>query len=70
MFAFPVPFKEISFLYERRRLLNAFGIQQSPAAFPFERKKEENMLNTLLSVIRAILVELVDQLLRKVCTLG
>ena len=28
------------------------------------------MLNTLLSVIRAILVELVDQLLRKVCTLG
>ena len=30
----------------------------------------KTMLNTLLSVIRAILVELVDQLLRKVCTLG
>ena len=30
----------------------------------------KTMLNTQLSVIRAILVELVDQLLRKVCTLG
>ncbi len=33
-------------------------------------KRRKTMLNTLLSVIRAILVELVDQLLRKVCTLG
>ncbi|MFR6184833.1 MAG: hypothetical protein ACLUJG_04245 [Lawsonibacter sp.] len=40
------------------------------AAFHFERKRRKTMLNTLLSVIRAILVELVDQLLRKVCTLG
>ena len=30
----------------------------------------ENSLTLPLSVIRAILVELVDQLLRKVCTLG
>ena len=35
----------------------------------FEERRK-TMLNTLLSVIRAILVELVDQLLRKVCTLG
>lgn len=51
-------------------MLNASGIQQSPPLFHFERKRRKTMLNTLLSVIRAILVELVDQLLRKVCTLG
>ena len=50
-------------------MLNAFGIQQSPL-FILKGKRRKTMLNTLLSVIRAILVELVDQLLRKVCTLG
>ena len=38
--------------------------------FILKGKRRKTMLNTLLSVIRAILVELVDQLLRKVCTLG
>ncbi len=38
--------------------------------FILKEKRRKTMLNTLLSVIRAILVELVDQLLRKVCTLG
>ena len=38
--------------------------------FILKGKGGKTMLNTLLSVIRAILVELVDQLLRKVCTLG
>ena len=48
-----------------------------PLQFPTPRrffilkgKRRKTMLNTLLSVIRAILMELVDQLLRKVCTLG
>ena len=38
--------------------------------FILKEKRRKTMLNTLLSVIRAILVELVNQLLRKVCTLG
>ena len=38
--------------------------------FILKEERRKTMLNTLLSVIRAILVELVDQLLRKVCTLG
>ena len=38
--------------------------------FILKGKRRKTMLNTLLCVIRAILVELVDQLLRKVCTLG
>ena len=38
----------------------------SPQLFDFGR----NMLHTLLSVIRAVIVELVDQPLRKTCGLG
>ena len=42
----------------------------SPQLFDFGRKERRNMLHTLLSVIRAVIVELVDQLLRKTCGLG
>lgn len=43
---------------------------QFPVFFDFHKKEEENMLKMLLSVIRAVIVELVDQLLRRVCTMA
>lgn len=49
-------------------MLNAFGNRRY---FSFlQDKEEETMLKTLLSVIRAVIVELVNQLLRKTCNLG
>lgn len=38
--------------------------------YHFEGKDGKIMLKTLLLVIRGIILELVDQLLKKVCNLG
>lgn len=46
-------------------------IVKSPALFiPFWMKGGKTMLNMLLAVIRTIISELVDLLLRRVCTMG
>lgn len=49
-------------------MLNAFGNRRY--FFIFTEEGGKNMLKTLLSVIRAVIVELVNQLLRKTCNLG
>ena len=43
---------------------------ETAAIFYFTEKGGNTMLETLLSVIRAVIVELVNQLLRKTCNLG
>lgn len=43
---------------------------QFPVFLIFTKRRKKTMLKMLLSVIRAVIVELVDQLLRRVCTMA
>ncbi len=45
-------------------------IENSRRFYAFWMKGRETMLNMLLAVIRTIISELVDLLLRRVCTMG
>uniref|UniRef100_UPI002E7678EA hypothetical protein n=1 Tax=Dysosmobacter welbionis TaxID=2093857 RepID=UPI002E7678EA len=70
-FVFGVCFKKYIFFFGGGVVAIRCWITTTPRRFfILKGKRRKTMLNTLLSVIRAILVELVDQLLRKVCTLG